>query len=329
MRLIDFVRGAPGHPVVPLMGFPGIHLTHTTIRQNLFNDDLQARTIGALVDRFQPDAAFVMMDLSVEAEAIGLPVDYPVNESPTVSEHPVGSKADLARFQEVDPRFCARVHTFEATTRRLSATLDVPLGAYVAGPFTLAGLMMGATQIAMATVDSPDLVHAVVSYATEVITLYALTLAEAGAQIICILDPTATFISEQDFRRFSGGYTRRIVDALADSPWNPMTALHICGKTTHLVRAMCDTGVQGLSLDAPMELVSTIQMMPEDTVLIGNIDPVSVMVRSSPAQVRAATSALRQAMASYPNFIMSTGCDLPPETPLENIAAFMAAAREV
>jgi len=48
MRLIDVVRAHPERLVVPLMGFPGIQLTHSTIRQNLFNDELQARTVRAL-----------------------------------------------------------------------------------------------------------------------------------------------------------------------------------------------------------------------------------------------------------------------------------------
>jgi uroporphyrinogen-III decarboxylase len=31
-------------------------------------------------------------------------------------------------------------------------------------------------------------------------------------------------------------------------------------------------------------------------------------------------------MAKYPNFILSTGCDVPAEAPFENIQAFMSAA---
>ncbi len=328
MHLIDIARDGSERPVVPLMGFPGTQLTHSTIRQNLFNDELQARTIEALVQQFEPDAAFVMMDLSVEAEAIGLPVRYPVNESPTVSEHPVKTQADLAAFQVVDPSFSARVHTFEATTRRLAGKLDIPLGAYVIGPFTLAGLMMGATEVAMATVDDPELLHATLAYATEVITPYALALAEAGADMICILEPTATFISPRAFKRFSGAYVKQIVAALAASDANPMTILHVCGDTKHLVRAMCETGVQGLSLDAPMDMVATIEKMPEDVVLVGNVDPVAVMVHATPDEVRATTRELLQKMSPYPNFIMSTGCDLPPETPLANIEAFVSAVRE-
>jgi len=326
MRLIDVVRAYPERLVVPLMGFPGTQLTHSTIRQNLFNDELQARTIQALVERFRPDAVFFMMDLSVEAEAIGLPVSYPINESPTVSGHPVKSPADLDAFRVVDPLYDARVHTFEATMRRM-AGLDLLKGAYVVGPFTLAGLMMGATEVAIATLEAKELVHAAAAYATEVIIPYAKALTAGGAEMICILEPTATFVSPRAFKCFSGAYVRQIVDALHATPEDPMTLLHVCGNTKHLVKAMCETGVQGLSLDAPMDMVATIEAMPEDVVLVGNVDPVSVMVQSSPEQVASATRGLLEAMAPYANFILSTGCDLPPETPLANIDAFMRAGR--
>ena len=326
MRLIDVVRAHPERLVVPLMGFPGIQLTHSTIRQNLFNDELQARTIQALVERFRPDAVFFMMDLSVEAEAIGLPVSYSINESPTVSSHPVKSLADLQAFRGKDPLHVSRAHTFEATMCRMTG-LDLLKGAYVIGPFTLAGLMMGATEIAIATVEAKELVQAAAAYATEVIVPYAKALTAAGAEVICILEPTATFISPRAFKRYSGAYVRQIVDALHATPEDPVTLLHVCGDTRHLVRAMCETGVQGLSLDAPMDMVATIEAMPEDVVLVGNVDPVSVMAHSSPEYVASATRGLLEAMAPYGNFILSTGCDLPPETPLANIDAFMRAGR--
>jgi uroporphyrinogen decarboxylase len=145
--------------------------------------------------------------------------------------------------------------------------------------------------------------------------------------MICILEPSSMFVSLRAFKCFSGPYVRQIVDALHATPEDPMLLLHVCGNSKHLVKAMCDTGVQGLSLDAPMDMVTTIEAMPEDVVLVGNVDPVSVMVQSSPEQVTSETRDLLEAMAPYPNFILSTGCDLPPETSLANIDAFMRAGR--
>ncbi len=322
MNLIDQVIAHPGRMVVPLMGFPGTQLTHSTIWQNEFNARMQFETIAALVDRFKPDAAFFMMDLAVEAGAIGLPVVFPQNESPTVKHHPVHTIADLDQFRAIDVLYDGRVRTYISVMEQMAAALDIIKGAYVIGPFTLAGLMMGATELAIATIERRDLVHAAATLATEVIIPYGQALVAAGADTVCILEPTATFISPHAFDEFSGHYVRQIFEAL-----DTIGILHICGDTQHLIEPMCATGAQGLSLDAPLDFPAAIAQMPEDVVLIGNLDPVRVMTNGSPAEVRAATHKLLEDMAPYPNFILSTGCDLPPETPLDNIAAFMEAGR--
>ncbi len=320
--LRDTVDQSPHPLVVPLMGFPGTQLTHSTIWQNEFNAELQYRTIQALVKRFEPDAAFFFMDLAVEAGAIGLPVLFPASGSPSVRQHPVKRIEDLEQFRVVDVRHDARVRTYADVMRRMKAGLEVMAGAYITGPFTLAGLMMGATEIALATIQRPELVHAAARLATDVIIRYGEQLVKAGADMVCVLEPTATFISPKAFREFSGRYVKEIVEAL-----NSQSILHICGDTKHLVEPMCETGVQGLSLDAPMDFPATIERMPADVVLIGNVDPVRVMVNETPDEVRDSVKALLDAMAPYPNFILSTGCDLPPETPLDNIQAFMEAGR--
>lgn len=322
MTLIERVTAHPGRMIVPLMAFPGTQLTHSTIWQNEFNARMQFKTIAALVERFQPDAAFFMMDLAVEAGAIGLPVVFPQHESPTVKQHPVHTIADLDQFRAIDVLYDGRVRTYISVMEQMAAALDIIKGAYVIGPFTLAGLMMGATELAIATIENRDLVHAAATLATEVIIRYGRALVDAGADTVCILEPTATFISPRAFDEFSGHYVRQIFEAL-----DTIGILHICGDTEHLIKPMCDTGAQGLSLDAPLDFPATIAQMPEDVVLIGNLDPVRVLTNCTPAEVKSATHALLDAMAPYPNFILSTGCDLPPETPLDNIAAFMEAGR--
>lgn len=60
--------------VAPLMGLPGIQLTKTTIKENLENAEIQFQTIKKLKGKFNPDIVFPLMDLSVEAEALGLKI---------------------------------------------------------------------------------------------------------------------------------------------------------------------------------------------------------------------------------------------------------------
>ncbi|MGC9521962.1 MAG: uroporphyrinogen decarboxylase family protein [Anaerolineae bacterium] len=324
MHLPDLVLHSPRRLVMPLVGQPGVKLTGSTLWQNENNAELHHRTVKALYDRVRPDGVFFLMDLSVEAGALGLPVNFPLNEPPTVTGHPVASSEDLARLRVVDPRFDGRIHTYVETMRSLAAdtAIAVPKGAYVAGPFALAGLMMGATEIAMATLTDPDLVHEVLGVATAVIAEYAAMLHQAGADMIGMLEPTAVILSPSAFETFSGAYVQKLVRAV-ETNW----ILHICGNSTHLIDEMCATGVQGLSLDADVDLPQVAPRVPEEVIIFGNVHPVHVIERGTPAAVRAATTALLDAMADVPNFVLSTGCDVPYEAPLENVVAFVEAAK--
>jgi uroporphyrinogen decarboxylase len=103
--------------------------------------------------------------------------------------------------------------------------------------------------------------------------------------------------------------------------------LHICGNTTHLIPGMARTGAQGASLDSPVDFAAAAQKIPPDLVLIGNVDPVGVMLEGNPEKVKDAAASLLKKMAGKRNFILSSGCDLPRDTPHENIDALIKAAK--
>ncbi|HOX08360.1 MAG TPA: uroporphyrinogen decarboxylase family protein, partial [Planctomycetota bacterium] len=245
MRLIDMVRESPRRLVVPLAGYPGVQLTRSTVKQNEFNAELQARSLYKLAERILPDAIFTMMDLSVEAGALGLPIKFPLQESATVEWHPVKQVSDLDQFKVVDPLYDGRAWVFQETVRQLSRKLSIPVGGYVIGPFSLAGLMIGANDIALATIDSPDVVRATVNFCEHAVIEYAKSLEAAGAGMIAILEPTAVILSPDAYWEFSGQSTANVIRHL-----DIKTVLHICGNTEHLIEGMCRTGAQGLSLDA-------------------------------------------------------------------------------
>ncbi len=324
MDLKSLVKSSKQKLVAPLLGYPGARLTHSSLKQNEFNPALHAATMSRIVERFAPDAAFFMMDLSLEAGALGLPVRYPLFESPTVEEHPVKQAEDLDRLRVVDPLEDARVRGYIKVMELMTQSVSIPRAAYVAGPFTLAGLLMGASDIAMGTITDPSLVHQVVQFCTDVCIRYSRALTEAGADIIVILEPTATFLSPQAFAEFCGAYVREVIASpgAADN-----AVLHICGDTSHILREMCATGACALSLDSPVNFPAAGNRVDREVILIGNIDPVGIMVQRSPQEVACAVRELLDSMARYDNFILSTGCDLPYETPDANIDAFMSEGR--
>ena len=98
----------------------------------------------------------------------------------------------------------------------------------------------------------------------------------------------------------------------------------------HLIENMVESGVSGISLDSKdvgVDLPAVAEMIRERTVVIGNISPTKTILSGSPEGVSVEVTELMKEMKPYRCFILSTGCDLPQETPLKNIRAFIDAGR--
>ena len=68
--------------------------------------------------------------------------------------------------------------------------------------------------------------------------------------------------------------------------------------------------------------------IPSDKIVMGNIDPASQFRNGTPESIREATLNLLNECSKYQNFVISSGCDIPPLTKWENIDAFFAAVEE-
>ena len=76
-----------------------------------------------------------------------------------------------------------------------------------------------------------------------------------------------------------------------------------------------------------VDLAAVARSVPEDIVVIGNVNPATTMRFGTPADVRREVNILLREMEKQPNFILGTGCDLPQETPVANLREFMEAGR--
>lgn len=73
---------------------------------------------------------------------------------------------------------------------------------------------------------------------------------------------------------------------------------------------------------------TVLKAMPEDRIVIGNIDPVGVLRNGTPDGICRETKSLMEKCCGYPNFVIASGCDIPPMTPIENLQVFFDAAEE-
>jgi uroporphyrinogen decarboxylase len=313
VRPVNAVPDRPG--IAPLMGLPGVRLSGTSLKQNLENAEVQFASLKILYDRFHPDAMFTMMDLSVEVQACGAELSRPENRAFSVKQHPVGSAADLRKLKEPDPASDGRMPVVLDVTSRMSRELDCVNATYVSGPFTLASLLTGAGNALRSVIREQDYMRDLLEYCTRLIIRYARAVVEHGADLLCILEPTAGVLSPQQFEKNSGWYLREIIAAVP-AP----SILHICGDTTVLIPNMLATSCWGISLDWQVDMNRVLEQAGGRTQVLGNIDPVNVVAYGNAQEVEGALAELVHLAGTNHNLTISTGCDLPLDTNMENLS---------
>ena len=139
-------------------------------------------------------------------------------------------------------------------------------------------------------------------------------------------EPAAGLLSNEECQTFSSDFIKRIVDKVQDD--NFMVVLHNCGNSGHCTQAMINTGADAYHFGNAIDIVNALNQCPKDKLVMGNIDPSGVMKMSSPNAVKIFTADLLRRTSEFDNFVLSTGCDLPPHVPVENLTAFFEALNE-
>lgn len=309
---------------LPVVSFPAIQVMGISVKDLIEDAGLQAEAMKIVADRLDTSASVSFMDLSVEAEAFGSEIRVSDEEVPTV----VGSIVDEDSDPDdlVVPEVGAgRTGLYVEAIRRVVPLIDDrPVLAGVIGPFSLAGRLMDVNEIMPLCYEEPELVSAVLDKTTDFIIAYTKAFKEAGADGVVVAEPMAGLLSPDLMGEFSTPHVRRIVDEVQDEAF--AVVYHNCGAS--VVKAheqVFATGAAAYHFGNAIDMADIMPLVPADCVAMGNIDPAGEIKNGTPESVRAATTALMESCASYPNFVPSTGCDVPPMAPWENIEAFFDA----
>lgn len=308
---------------IPIMTHPGIELIGKRIVDAVTDGETHFRAVEALARRFpQAAASTTIMDLTVEAEAFGASLHMSLDDIPSVEGRLVSDYAGIEalRVPSLDEK---RIPQYLKADRLAVKQLGIPVFAGCIGPFSLAGRLYDMTEIMMAIYIEPDVVQLLLEKCTEFLLRYCQAIKQTGVAGVIMAEPAAGLLSDDDCQTFSSVHIRRIVEAVQDESF--AVILHNCGNTGHCTRAMLAVGAHGYHFGNKADMVEALQSCPADVLVMGNIDPVGVFKQETPEQVYAETSSLLERTAAFPNFILSTGCDVPPRIPIENIEAFYQA----
>jgi MtaA/CmuA family methyltransferase len=145
---------------------------------------------------------------------------------------------------------------------------------------------------------------------------------EAGVHIIGVGDAAASLVGPEIYEEFVYPAEKQIVDGI--HALGARVRLHICGNTRRILRGMGRLGCDIVDLDSMSPLAEARVQMGPDQVLLGNINPVTIL-RNGDAQ--GVTQAIARCRAEAgPRYIIGAGCEIPRGTPHENVRALAAAA---
>ena len=312
---------------LPILSFPSVSLMDITVRELISDSDRQAQGMKMVAERVNAAAAVSLMDLSVEAECFGSTIRVSDEEVPTVIGHIV-SDEDEAEALEVPAVGSARSGLYvDAIRKAVDIITDRPVLAGIIGPYSLAARLLDVTEIMMLCYDEPDMVHIVLEKATAFLIEYAKAYKAAGANGIVMAEPVAGLLSPALEEEFSSPYVKQIVDAVQDDSF--IVVYHNCGDNTpRMTESILSTGSAAYHFGNSIDMAAMMAKFPADVVVMGNVDPAGVLRQGNPELVRTATLDVMSKCCSYPNFLISSGCDIPPATPWENVDAFFAAVEE-
>ena len=322
----QWIKNMINHPrriAIPILTHPGIEMIGKTVLDAVTDGKVHAEAIRVLNDRYPSAASTVIMDLTVEAEAFGCAVNFSKDEVPTVSHRLVSCFEEVQQLH-VPSLSAGRVSQYLQANRLTAAAITgkPALGGCI-GPYSLAGRLFDITEIMMAIYTEPDTINLLLEKCTQFLIEYCRAMKAAGVDGIIIAEPAAGLLSDDDCRKYSSVFVKQIADMLQDD--NFSVILHNCGNTGHCTQAMLYVGARGYHFGNAMNMIDALESCPPDVLVMGNLDPVNVFRMSTPDKIKQTVTDLLEKTAGYRNFVLSSGCDVPPHTSPENIQAFYEA----
>jgi [methyl-Co(III) methanol-specific corrinoid protein]:coenzyme M methyltransferase len=268
------------------------------------------------------ETARIPFCLTVQAEALGCRVEFGrIDRTPGVAATPFKGVSEVAIPSDYLAR--GRIPVVLEAAKELKREWGdrLPVVAGIEGIFTLAGHLMGIERLMMMLMKTPAEVSALLEKTREANVLYSRALFGAGADIVCLCEPSASpeLISPKMFDEFVKPKLKEYSMSVGG-----LKVLHVCGKAGSIIDSMADAGFDALSVEEKVDIAEAKKAVRGRARLIGNVSTARTMLRGNPQSVK---EEAKKAISAGVD-ILAPGCGLAPRTPLANVKALVEARNE-
>lgn len=312
-RPTDFLARLP-----ILMQFAAEHIGSN---YGAFASDYRVLTESNLVcaREFGIDQMNTMSDPYRETQGYGATIIYERDMVPRCEKHPLEDDPDYSRIQRPDPMTAERMRDRINAVRLYHEQVggEYSIMGWVEGPAAEAADLRRLDNFFMDLLDNEEYICGLMDLCVDVAIEFARIQVKSGADTIGIGDAAASQVSAETYEALILPREQRLVKAIHGM--GAMVRLHICGNITHLLPGIATLGIEVLDVDHMVDLAAVRHAVGRRTVIAGNMDPVSAVLRSNPDAIR------RHVLDCYAQagnpFMVNAGCEIPSGTPWENLKA--------
>jgi len=283
------------------------------------------------VEKYGYDGIMIDVDTVTLAGALGVPIDFPENDPARSHRGLIDSLVIDKTLKSRDIADYKHIQIWLESVRLLKEHFRDEV--YIRGNcdqagFTLASMVRGTQHwLTDLFLEPSELLHELLDVCNNATIRFIELMAQTGAHMVSNGDSASgpDMVSPDMFREYAMPYEKKIADRAHELglPW----IIHICGKTDAILPDMIATGADGLELDYKTNAHLAHDLMKDQTVFVGNIDPSGVIALGTPQLVREKCEELIRIFDDTPRFILNAGCAIPAQTPEANIFAMMEAVK--
>jgi len=285
------------------------------------------------LERFPLDAAILFSDILTIPDAMGLGLYFAEGEGPRF-ERPLRDEASIAKLAAPDPSESLRYVTDAIGEVRRSLAGKVPLIGFSGSPYTLACYMVEGQasddwfKVKLMLHQNPGLLHRLLETNTRAVAALLNAQIEAGVNVVMIFDTWGGSLSAASYREFSLEYIQSVLSQLKRGSGAVRVPVIVFTKGgAPWLERIAATGCDCVGLDWSIDLGDARRRIGAGAALQGNLDPAVLL--ASPQVVRREVQKALESFGSGVGHVFNLGHGVPRFTPPENVAALVAAVREL